>query len=129
MKILITGATGFIGKTLIPYLFEHDINSITLLVRNHKKAINLFPTLIENIITLENSDWREQIIAYNPDIVLHMATCFTTKSDTENAKKIIEAKKIEQKVQNFWKEVGIFSKVNKLRANGPRLPSTMRMQT
>ena len=42
MKILITGATGFIGKTLIPYLFEHDINSITLLVRNHKKAINLF---------------------------------------------------------------------------------------
>jgi hypothetical protein len=91
MKILITGATGFIGKTLIPYLFEHDMNSITLLVRNHKKAITLFPTLIENIITLENSDWREQIIAYNPDIVLHMATCFTTKSDTENAKKIIEA--------------------------------------
>jgi uncharacterized protein YbjT (DUF2867 family) len=25
MKILITGATGFVGRTLIPYLFSHSL--------------------------------------------------------------------------------------------------------
>ena len=38
----------------------------------------------------------------------------------KEADKSYDHKKIEQKVQNFWKEVGIFSKVNKLRANGPQ---------
>lgn len=38
----------------------------------------------------------------------------------KEADKSYDHKKIEQKVQNFWKEVGIFSKINKLRANGPQ---------
>lgn len=28
MKILITGATGFVGRTLIPYLFSHSLTDI-----------------------------------------------------------------------------------------------------
>lgn len=36
----------------------------------------------------------------------------------KEADKSYDHKKIEKKVQNFWKEENIFSKVNKLRANG-----------
>lgn len=38
MKILITGATGFVGRTLIPYLFSHSLTDICLLVRDRQKA-------------------------------------------------------------------------------------------
>ena len=38
----------------------------------------------------------------------------------KEAEKSYDHKKIENKVQNFWKEGDMFSKVNKLRANGPQ---------
>lgn len=38
MKILITGATGFVGRTLVPYLFSHSLTDICLLVRDRQKA-------------------------------------------------------------------------------------------
>ena len=38
----------------------------------------------------------------------------------KEAEKSYDHKKIENKVQNFWKEEDMFSKVNKLRANGPQ---------
>ena len=43
MKILITGATGFVGRTLIPYLFSHSLTDICLLVRDRQKAESMFP--------------------------------------------------------------------------------------
>ena len=42
MKILITGATGFVGWTLIPYLFSHSLTDICLLVRDRQKAESMF---------------------------------------------------------------------------------------
>lgn len=42
MKVLITGATGFVGKTLIPFLFSKGIREIVLLVRNKDKALMMF---------------------------------------------------------------------------------------
>ena len=45
MKILITGATGFVGRTLIPYLFSHSLTDICLLVRDRQKAESMFPGL------------------------------------------------------------------------------------
>ena len=43
MKILITGATGFVGRTLVPYLFSHSLTDICLLVRDRQKAESMFP--------------------------------------------------------------------------------------
>lgn len=91
MKILITGATGFVGKTLIPYLFEKGITDICLLVRNEKKANHLFGNLPLKYINTQTNDWRKDIIEFNPDTVLHLATYFNTSGDPENAKKIIES--------------------------------------
>ncbi|WP_349998050.1 SDR family oxidoreductase, partial [Phocaeicola dorei] len=50
MKILITGATGFVGRTLIPYLFSHSLTDICLLVRDRQKAESMFPGLCLEII-------------------------------------------------------------------------------
>lgn len=81
MKILITGATGFVGKTLVPYLFRRSLKDICLLVRDSRKAEGLFPGFnLEIIVTTEN-EWREKVIGYSPDIVLHMAAFFTGRSD------------------------------------------------
>lgn len=38
----------------------------------------------------------------------------------KEAEKSYNHKKVEEKIQNFWKEGDVFSKVNKLRANGPQ---------
>ena len=38
----------------------------------------------------------------------------------KEADKSYNHKKIEKKIQNFWIEGDTFSKVNKLRANGPQ---------
>lgn len=91
MKILITGGTGYVGETLIPYLFSHGFTDISLLVRNIDKAMNMFKGYSISYISTENKYWRDDIIKYSPDIVLHMATMFTGKSDAESAKEIVNS--------------------------------------
>jgi len=90
MKILITGATGFVGKTLVPYLFDRGITDIAILVRDKEKALNLFPVIPVTIFEIDN-DMRESIISYSPDVVLHMAALFNTRDDADTAKKIIDS--------------------------------------
>ena len=91
MKILITGATGFIGKTLVPFLLNKGSADICLLIRNDQKANQLFGNLPLKYINAQTDNWREDIIDYNPDVVLHMATYFNTSGNAENAVKIIES--------------------------------------
>lgn len=91
MKILITGATGFVGKTLVPYLFHHLLKDICLLVRDRGKAEHLFSDLNVGIIDTTENGWREQVIGYSPDVVFHMAAFFTGKSDETSIEKLIDS--------------------------------------
>ena len=91
MRILITGATGFVGKTLVPYLYNKDIVDITLLVRNQEKAIRLFGNIPIDVISTQSADWMQQVSELNPDIVLHLAAFFTGRHDKESAGKLVEA--------------------------------------
>ena len=91
MKILITGATGFVGKTLIPYLLYHSYTEVCLLVRDKEKAQELFPTLNVKVISTNNDDWTAQVINYQPDIVLHLATYFTGKHDNDSIQQLISS--------------------------------------
>ncbi len=91
MKILITGATGFVGTTLVPFLCVKGFD-ITLLVRNKEKTEHKFSTLPVHIIVINtNEEWIEMVKSYSPDVVLHLATFFTGRSDIENVKSIIES--------------------------------------
>lgn len=91
MKILITGATGFIGKTLVPYLFQHANIDICLLVRNEEKAKILFPNCKVKLISIIKNDWETQVIKYQPDVVLHLATYFTGKHDNNSIQQLISS--------------------------------------
>ena len=91
MRILITGATGFVGKTLIPYLFSKGVNDLVLLVRNLDKAKTLFGNESVEMITTQSSDWMEQVKNANPDVTLHLAAFFTGRHDFENVNKLVEA--------------------------------------
>jgi CDP-paratose synthetase len=89
MRILITGGTGFVGTTLVPYLYDHGYKDIILLVRNPKKAKELFPNIPLNLIDT-STEWRDKVIDSAPDLVLHMATLFTGRSDAANVKAIVD---------------------------------------
>lgn len=89
MRILITGGTGYVGETLIPYLLSQRFMDITLLVRNMDKAKFMFKDCSISYISTQSENWSHEVIECSPDIVLHMATLFTGKCDEENAKGII----------------------------------------
>ena len=91
MKILITGGTGYVGETLIPYLFSSGFTDISLLVRNIDKATAMFKDYSISYISTEDKNWEDDVIKYSPDIVLHMATMFTGKCDAESAKEIVNS--------------------------------------
>lgn len=91
MRILITGATGFIGQTLVPYLIGHGITEIALLVRDERTVKQTFPNSPLWLINITKSDWGERVIDYNPEIVLHLATFFTTRCNKENASELIRS--------------------------------------
>lgn len=91
MKILITGGTGYVGETLIPYLFSHGFTDISLLVRNIDKATAMFKDYSISYISTEDRNWEDEVIKFSPDIVLHMATMFTGKCDAESAKEIVNS--------------------------------------
>jgi len=88
-KILITGATGFVGQHLLPALIETHPNIEILTVnRNIEKAKKLFSS--EKCNHILTADFQS-IITFNPDIVIHLATLSTSRNDNEIIKPMIEA--------------------------------------
>ena len=89
MRILITGATGFVGSTLVPYLYNNGIKNIAIIVRSKEKAERLFKSIPLKII-LSDENMEKEIQSFNPDVVIHLAAFFTGKSDLEAAKELID---------------------------------------
>lgn len=88
MKVLVTGGTGYIGTTLVPYIMERGFNDICLLVRNQSKAYVIYSEKVQYIST-ESADWRDQLIAYNPDVVLHLAGLLNSKHDADSVEPLV----------------------------------------
>lgn len=83
-KVLITGATGFLGSNIAEFLLEqsHDVIA-THRTTSSKKLCNN----IENDIKWVNQDnerWEQEIIDLKPEVVIHSAWLGVTHQDRDN---------------------------------------------
>lgn len=94
MKVLITGATGFVGRNLLPRLLSASEVSCELALLNfdQENALQMYQGY-QNIrqIDLLQPEYPQHIIDFNPDIVLHMASFLTSRDDEEILDRLIQA--------------------------------------
>ena len=89
MRIVITGATGFIGQNFIPMLVENEPSvEIMTLNRSVEKAEKLFPQKQCRHISVEE---MAHIVDFKPDMVFHLATLSTSRNDLEIIEPMMEA--------------------------------------
>jgi len=87
MKILITGATGFVGRNFVDKIIGHTIG---LVVLEKKEARDFYG---KNFILIESKSdkFKEEVRKFNPELVIHLASYLTSKQDTETLKKLLDA--------------------------------------
>lgn len=90
-KILITGGTGFVGKTLVPFLVSKGCANTALLVRDEEKARAMFFGIDLKVISLQDNNWKDAIKSFNPEVVIHLAAFFSTKCDAEVAENLVQS--------------------------------------
>lgn len=87
-RILITGATGYIGRRVVEMLsHERDIVVLTL-NRDVDKASALMP--YSNVRHVEACDWPT-VVDFCPDVVLHLATFSTSADSTDIIPRLIDS--------------------------------------
>ena len=81
MNILITGATGFIGKNLVEGLFNKGGHTLFCLVRNSIKAKALESFGVKLIYAdIAQKSSLDKLLNYKIDIIFHTAACVENKN-------------------------------------------------
>lgn len=92
MRILITGATGFVGRNLLPKLFDSNWqDAIALIGRNIEKLQYMAENKNVTIIDQHNNNYKHEIERFNPDTVLHLAAYLTSRDDEESIDMLLES--------------------------------------
>lgn len=87
MNILITGATGFVGRHLIPVLLREG-HQLICVIRDREKAVSL---LGEQHILYISPENLHEISIYKPECVIHLAAYLTSHDDLESLNKLLES--------------------------------------
>jgi nucleoside-diphosphate-sugar epimerase len=77
MKVLITGATGFIGSHLVENLIKNNLHEVFILKRSTSNIWRI-KEYIDKIkaFDVDNEDIMEIVKAIKPDVVIHLATYY-----------------------------------------------------
>lgn len=91
MRLLLTGITGFVGQNLLPMIIREvpETEILTLNVPSDlEKAREMYPYPgCRHILTSE----LNEVISFNPEVVMHLATVTTARNDTEIIKPMLAA--------------------------------------
>ena len=92
MKIVITGATGFVGSNLVPKLFKnrHELFEITI-EPEKSKALFGKSTIQFHYSAERQTDLKGALIKFNPAICIHLASFLTADDSTEIMHKLLKA--------------------------------------
>ena len=88
-KILVTGSTGFVGRHLVPDILNGG-HSVLELTRSISKSYELFGNKTLKI-DINDSLFKEKIIEYKPEIVIHLASYLSASDEMADILKLIEA--------------------------------------
>jgi CDP-paratose synthetase len=92
MRILITGATGFVGEQVAKALQQNNHQLILLVRAVAKISFSGFSgSYTPQIIDLNLSTWKQEITHANPDAVLHLAAYLTSADDEQSIDKLISS--------------------------------------
>jgi nucleoside-diphosphate-sugar epimerase len=92
MKILLTGATGFIGSNIIPALMA---NKFTVGILKRKTSALKSLSVYVNSITIFNyekySEIENSVSEFRPDLIIHMATLYINRHQGDDINSLIES--------------------------------------
>lgn len=89
MRLLLTGITGFVGRNLMPLIVGHcsDVEILTM-NKDADLARRLYP--FKQCLHVGTDDFDE-VVSFNPEIAMHLATVTTERNDCEIIRPMLSA--------------------------------------